>query len=121
MTERQSPIFSKSYDFLLWLTHHTAQFPKSERFRLARRLEDSAFDFYELLIKVPRSSRKRAVLLEADLALDKLRLYLRMSHDLKLTAQNQYQYAAEKLVEIGNLLGGWLRSLENTVESPGRG
>lgn len=120
MTERQSPIFSKSYDFLLWLTRHSGHFPKSERFRMARRLEDSAFDFYGLLIKATRSSRKRAVLLEADLKLDQLRLYLRISHDLELTAQNQYQYAAEKLVEIGNLLGGWLRSLENTVESSSR-
>jgi len=35
--------FSQTYDFMLWLLHHTEKIPKSERFRLARRLEDTAF------------------------------------------------------------------------------
>ena len=44
---KQSPIFAKTYDFVLWLLNLTEKFPKSERFRLARRLEDTAFTFYE--------------------------------------------------------------------------
>ena len=111
MTARQSPIFSKTYDFILWLLNHTEKFPKSERFRMARRLEDTAFAFYERLIKATRSRRKRSVLLDADLELDKLRLYMRLCHARNLTSQKQYQYAASRLVEIGKLLGGWLQSL----------
>ncbi len=84
--EKQSPIFSKTYDFILWLLNHTEKFPKNERFRMARRLEDTAFAFYETLIKAARTSRrKRSVLLEADLELDKLRLYIRLSHARCLT------------------------------------
>lgn len=78
-TRRQSPIFSKTSDFILWLLDHTEKFPKSERFRLARRLEDSAFAFYELLIQATRTSQKRRVLIQADLELEKLRLYVRMA------------------------------------------
>lgn len=54
---KQSPIFSKTYDFLRWLLLHTEKFPKSERFRLARRLEDTCFEFYELLIQSAHASR----------------------------------------------------------------
>ena len=105
-----SPIFSKTYDFILWLLNHTEKFPKSERFRMARRLEDAAFEFYELLISAARSTpRKRQLLLQADLALDKWRLYVRLSHARKLTSPAQYEYAAAALVEIGKLLGGWLK------------
>lgn len=105
-----SPIFSKTYDFVLWLLNHTEKFPKSERFRMARRLEDAGFEFYELLIAAARStSRKRQVLLQADLVLDKWRLYMRLSHARKLTNPAQYEYAAAALVEIGKLLGGWLK------------
>ena len=108
----QSPIFSKTYDFILWLLDHTEKFPKSERFRMARRLEDTAFEFYELLIEATRTKRKKQQLLwQADLVLDKLRLYVRMSHSRKLTNRGQYQHAAKMLVEIGNLLGGWIKSL----------
>lgn len=109
MSDKQSPIFSKTYDFILWLINHTEAFPKSERFRLARRLEDAAFDFYELLIRAVRSSSKRHQLLEADLELDTLRIYIRLCYSRNLLKPNQYQYAAECMQEIGNLLGGWLK------------
>ncbi len=105
-----SPIFSKTCDFILWLLNHTEKFPKSERFRMAKRLEDTAFEFYELLITAARSAqRKRQVLLQADLVLDKWRFYVRLSHARKLTSVAQYRYAAGELVEIGKLLGGWLK------------
>ena len=42
---KQSPIFVKTYDLLLWLLERSARFPKNERFRMARRLEESAFAF----------------------------------------------------------------------------
>jgi hypothetical protein len=107
-----SPIFATTYDYLVWLLDHTAKFPKSERFRLARRLEDAAFEFYELLLQAARSTRrKQAVLLQADLVLDRLRLYVRLSHSRSLINDRQYAYAAANLVEIGKLLGGWLRKL----------
>jgi hypothetical protein len=112
---KQSPIFTRTSDFLLWLLEHTGKYPKSERFRMAKRLEDSAFQFYETLIKATRSrDRKRDLLMDADLELEKLRLYIRMAQARKLTSQSQYHFAAEALVEIGKLLGGWLKSLPET-------
>ena len=109
MVEEQSPIFSKTYDFILWLLNHTEKFPKSERFRMGKRIEDTAFRFYETLIAATRS-RTRERLLSADLELDKLRLFLRLSHARHLTNRDQYHFAAACLVEIGKLLGGWLKT-----------
>jgi len=118
MTEndrKQSPIFTKTSDFLLWLLQHTEKFPKSERFRLAKRMEDCAFGFYELLVEATRSSkRKRQFLLQADVQLEKLRLYVRMSQARKLTSLSQYHFASGALVEIGKLLGGWLKTIPET-------
>ena len=108
----QSPIFTKTSDFLLWLLNHTEGFPKNERFRMAKRLEDSAFSFYELLIETSRTSkRKRAILIKADVELEKLRLFIRLSHQRKLTKMDQYHFDSETLVELGKLLGGWLKTL----------
>jgi len=114
MTETQSPIFVKTTNFLLWLLQHTERFPKSERFRLAKRIEDSAFDFYEELIHAVKGRDKRRFLLQADLELEKLRLYLRLAHQRKLTNHQQYLHAAESLTEIGKLLGGWLKTIPQT-------
>ncbi|MEI2691325.1 MAG: diversity-generating retroelement protein Avd [Anaerolineae bacterium] len=106
------PIYERKFIYDLWLLNHTESFPKSERFRMGKRLEDGAFEFYELLIQATRTSkRKRQVLLDADLVLDRLRLYMRLSHARKLTSQGQYEYAAASLTEIGKLLGGWLETV----------
>lgn len=108
---KQSPIFTRTSDFIIWLLDHTEKFPKSERFRMARRLEDSVFSFYELLIESTRSNkRKRQLLIQADVELEKLRLYIRMSQQRKLTSISQYHFASVALIEIGKLLGGWLKT-----------
>ncbi len=107
----QSPIFAKTHDLLIWLLQHTARFPKSERFRLAKRVEDSAFRFYDLIARATKSGdKRRSVLLEADLELDRLRLNVRLCVELKLLTTAQYEYAATALVEVGKLLGGWLKT-----------
>ena len=71
---KQSPIFVKTYDLLVWLLGRTGNFPKNERFRMARRLEDSAFAFHDLLLQAGRLSKerreeKRRLLLRADVEL----------------------------------------------------
>lgn len=113
MNERkQSPIFTRTSDFILWLLNHTGKFPKSERFRMAKRLEDSVFSFYELLIEATRSTkRKRWLLIRADVELEKLRIFIRLSQQRKLTSLSQYRFASGALLEIGKLLGGWLKTL----------
>jgi hypothetical protein len=62
MNDRQSPIFSKTYDMLLWMLNHTGNFPKNERFRMARRLEDTIFQFHEFLIRAARTQETRRYL-----------------------------------------------------------
>jgi hypothetical protein len=106
----QSPIFARTHDLLLWLLPHTAKFPKSERFRMAKRVDDSAFRFYDLIARATKSGDKRRSLLEADLELDRLRLNVRLCVEMKLLTPAQYEHAAGMLVEIGKLLGGWLKT-----------
>ena len=42
---QESPIFIKTYDFTKWLLEHTIRFPKSQRFVMAKRIEDAALNF----------------------------------------------------------------------------
>src|SRR3972149_6485230 len=86
--------------------------PKSERFRLAKRVEDSPFGFYDLIARATKVRDKRRALLEADLELDRLRLNVRLCVELKLLTPAQYEHAAGVLVEMGKLLGGWLKTVE---------
>lgn len=104
-----SPIFAKTYDFLVWLIPQTLKFPKSQRFVLAQRLHDSALNFHELLIRARKVRPNREVLVQADVELEKVRLHLRLAHELRLLSAGQYEHASRAVVEIGRLLGGWLK------------
>ena len=61
MDERkQSPIFTRTSDFILWLLSHTEKFSKSERFRMAKRLEDSVFSFLRIVDRSQHVLQKKA-------------------------------------------------------------
>ncbi len=42
--KRESPLLLKSYETLVWLLRHTQKFPKSQRFVLAKRMEEAGLD-----------------------------------------------------------------------------
>ena len=108
---KQSPIFSKTYDFVAWLIPLTIKFPRQQRFVMAAALQREALRFQELLIEAVHQAQPRASLVAADAELDKLRTHLRLCRDLALISPGQYEHAARMLVEVGRLLGGWQKSL----------
>jgi hypothetical protein len=87
MVRKEMPIFTRTFDFLTWLLPMTNHFPRSHRFTFTRRLLDAAFDLRERLEEANhRQGAKRLALLEqADIALDKVRLYLRLGGWQKVT------------------------------------
>lgn len=110
---KQSPIFAKTYDMLLWLLPCTTKFPREHRFVLAKAVQETALHFQEELIEAglwQGKARERA-LASADVTLTRLRFYLRLCHDLKLITPKQYRHVSEMVAEIGRLLGGWRQSL----------
>jgi len=108
---KESPLFSKTYDFVAWLIPLTIKFPRQQRFVLAGALQREALRFQELIIEAAHRRQPRETLVAADAELDKLRTHLRLSRDLTLINPGQYEHAARLLVEMGKLLGGWQKSV----------
>lgn len=96
---------------VLWLLAHTKKFPKSERFVLAKRMEDAALSFQDKILWATKTSRKHQALIEADYHLERLRMYNRVALGLKLHALRQHEHLSRTLDELGRLLGGWMKSL----------
>lgn len=102
---------------MAWLLAHTAKFPKSERFRLAQRIDNALFDFHVALLSAAhRPQETRRYLLQADLELAKLRAYLRLAMETRCTSPTQFGYASQQTVELGKLLGGWLKTLNMAAD-----
>jgi four helix bundle protein len=113
MTRQEMPIFSRTFDFLEWLLKKSNSFPKTHRFTLTQRLLNSAFNLSEALhtANALRGAQRKAALQQADIALNQLRHYLRLTHRLGWLNMGAYQHAASMVDEIGRLLGGWLKTV----------
>jgi hypothetical protein len=110
---KESPVFSRTYDMLLYLIQLATRFPRTHRFGLGERITHQALDLQELLIGAGLQVSGRRVLLEqADIKLAQLRQSLRLGRDLGLLSMGQYEHLATMLVEIGRILGGWLKTVK---------
>jgi hypothetical protein len=110
---QQSPIFTKTYDLILWLVPATTKFPREHRFIMAKAVQETALRFQEHLIEagLARGKVRQHALAQADVDLTKLRFYLRLCQDLGVITPRQYHHVAEKVTEVGRLLGGWRQSI----------
>ena len=103
------PIVTKAYDFALWLLPRVQDFPRSSRFVLGDRLIATMLDILEGLIEASHRRDKRQVLETVSARLDRRRILIRLSNDLKLLNLKRYEFAAGALTELGAMLGGWLK------------
>jgi len=113
LTSDPMVIFTRTYDFISWLIPRTDSFPRSQRFVVTKRLQDAALDFQERIVEANRlraqGRLERLHLADADL--DKIRLYLRLAVRWQWLSEGQYQHVSKMVKEIGDLLGGWIKSV----------
>ncbi len=107
----ESPLFTRAYDFLLWLIPHVQQFPRKHRFGLAERIQTTALNLQDSLVAAGKSYGQRRVdcLQRADIQLAQLRIWIRMARDLECLTVRQYEHAANLIDEVGRLLGAWIK------------
>lgn len=105
----ETPIFTRTYDFLSWLLPATNHFPRAHRHTFTRRLLDAAFDLHERLEEahLRRGAARMERLALADEALSRTRVYVRLASRWGWFSEGQYQHVAGMMTEIGRLLGGW--------------
>ncbi|MBK8210340.1 MAG: four helix bundle protein [Rhodospirillales bacterium] len=105
-------IFARTFDLLEWLLPKSERFPRAYRSTVTQRLMDAALDLQEaLVVAETRPGRVRlAALRDADAALGRLRVYLRLAHRWHWLSDGQYAHAGGMVGEIGRLIGGWLKA-----------
>lgn len=88
------------------------RFPRVYRATVTRRLMDAALDFQEALFAAQSQggTTRQKHLREADAALNRLRLYLRLAHRWRWLSDGQYRHVSTLVAELGRLLGGWLKA-----------
>ena len=105
-----TPVVEKHYQLILWMLPKIANFPKDQRFLLADRIERILLDILEMLIEAVYSRNKREILIKVNLKLDLLRFMMRIAKDMKYVNLNAYDFFCQSSIEIGKMVGGWLKA-----------
>ncbi len=112
MQQLDVPIIHRIYE--LYKTLHELQrtIPRSERYSLWMRCEDGTLAVLEDLLSVGYmpTSERADFLTKTGIRLDRIRVLLRLSHDIKILNQKKYIAVQTQLDEIGRMLGGWIKS-----------
>lgn len=106
-------IVQKWEDMALYLYIALRQYPKSERYTLAADTTSALWNIGTNITRanVVRSVTERRRLIEdADMELSRLKVLVRMGMLLKFMDLKKYGILSRQMVEIGKMLGGWLRS-----------
>lgn len=105
-------IFTQAFDLLDWLLPKMERFPRPFRSTVTQRMMDAALDFQEALFeaKSQGGSTRQKHLRQADAALNRLRLYLRLAHRWHWLSDGQYQHVSSIVAQLGRLLGGWIQA-----------
>lgn len=104
-------IDTRVFDLLDWLLPRAERFPRVYRSTITQRMMDALLDVHEAITAAHRSrgqSRQRH-LKHADMALDRLRVYLRLAHRWHWLSNGQFEHVSRMVAEVGRLLGGWIR------------
>ncbi len=106
-------ILQKIFDMMEYGYGALAQFPKAEKFALAADIKRCMDRMLERTIEAQKKYYKKTTLQELDVEIMKLRAYLRLSHNLGFLPTKKYEIWSERTVEIGKMLGGWLKSVRS--------
>ena len=104
-------ILQKVYDMIKCGYGALAQFPKSEKFALAADIKRCLDLILERVIEASKKYYKKTTLQELDVEVTKLKAYLRLSLQLHFLPPKKYEIWSGMAVEIGKMVGGWLKSV----------
>jgi len=103
-------LFVKWMDFIKWLLNTTEKFPKKARFTFTTRIDNLALDILEDIIecrynKAVRKSGFNGI----NIKFEKLRILLRICHEMNYLSTRQFEYAVTSINEVGKMTGTWLK------------
>jgi len=87
------------------------QFPKSEKYALATDIKHCMNLILGYAIEARKHYYKKTTLRDMDVEVAKLRVFIRLSFKLRFIDMTKYENWSEKVDEIGRMLGGWLKTV----------
>ena len=110
------PLYLAVYKLLKYLYLLVKNFPKSYKYTLGQNILDLGWETLDSVIlanSLP-NKEKPAVILQASVAFDKLKIRLRLAYEIKLINNKRQAFLIKKNDQIGRMLSGWLKWAKKT-------
>lgn len=117
MATEDFKLLQKVQDMMVYGYPLLNQFPKAEKFSLAQDIRNCMNEILSLTIAEDKKHSKTATLEKLDVENTKLKIFLRVSMDLKYLSRHHYGVWETKLVEIGKMIGGLIKSVSDKPKS----
>ena len=111
-------IQQRIYDMILYAYPALEQMPKAQKFSLAQDMKHSMDRIMRLTITANKKYTKKTTLQELDVEVAALKVYLRVAYDLRYLPPKKYEVWSGQLVEIGKMVGGWIKSQREATQPP---
>jgi four helix bundle protein len=109
----QPPVVALRMETLLtWTAERVAKFPRDHKFTVGDRLVETCLDIMSNLVEASYKRDKQALLTSASRALVRARVLVRLARSLRCLSESQQVHFDKESVEIGRMLGGWIRSVQ---------
>lgn len=110
----------KLYEFYARLYAGVKMLPKKDRYTLGVRMEQTALEILELalLARTKTGVSQLLILNKIDIKLKILKLFIRLATEMKALPTGTYAELEGRLLEIGRILGGWLKTAKGREARP---
>lgn len=105
------PIYRDAFELLVYLENAVQTFSKYHKYTLGTDLRNSAREVLKLIVRANNSTAREVVLEELRLALEDLKVLIRVGKEVKaFPSFKTFEVAVNQLVSVSKQTEGWLRS-----------
>jgi hypothetical protein len=101
------PIFQKGYDLHLEIYRTTHNFPREYKYTLGQNMKKTAGEILEYIIIANAKEDKRPYFSKIKIMIERLRISLRTTYDLKIIRSQRLEYLNRLLEDISKQVSGW--------------
>lgn len=108
------PLYLAVYKLTKYLYLLVKNFPKSYKYTLGQSILDLAWETLDATIlanSLPNKQKPEFIRL-ASTSFDKLKIRLRLAHEIQIISDRKQAFLVEKNEEVGKMLAGWFRWAE---------
>jgi hypothetical protein len=114
----------KYMEFVKLMNIYLNHFPKHEKYALANRIRNTAYELYDLITEAQKRYHKKTTLTELDITHEKLRMQFMLANELGYfdfiggakTKENPgpHRYLAINSIidDLGRMIGGWILKIK---------